>query len=164
MTKQAYEQGIAWIKEHGLTKPVIGLIRGISALTGFAYICVCFSDLWKQQYRELALTILVPAVSFLLLTLLRKKINAPRPYELFEFKPLLKKDTKGKSFPSRHVFSGFVIAGTIWWQYPAVSVVLFAMGAVLAVLRVLSGVHFPKDVLAGAICGILCAGLPGLFL
>ena len=42
----------------------------------------------------------------------RKIINEPRPYEKYGVPPVLDKDTSGKSFPSRHVFSVFVIAVT----------------------------------------------------
>lgn len=155
MTRQAYETGIAWIEHHGLKKLVIGLNRCISVVTGFLYAVICFMHLWKQEWSVLWIIVLIPAASFLLLTVIRKKINAKRPYEVYEFVPLLPKDTKGKSFPSRHVFSIFVIGTTLLWWHPLVSAGILGMGVLLAVLRVLTGVHFPKDVLAGAICGIL---------
>ena len=34
----------------------------------------------------------------------------PRPYQTWAIQPLIKKDSLGKSFPSRHVFSATVIA------------------------------------------------------
>ena len=55
---------------------------------------------------------LVPGISFVLVTVLRKVINAPRPYEVFDAAPVIPKDTRGNSFPSRHAFSIFVIAMT----------------------------------------------------
>ena len=39
----------------------------------------------------------MPAVSFVLLTVVRAWINRPRPYEAFEVSPVIKKDTKGNS-------------------------------------------------------------------
>ena len=42
----------------------------------------------------------VPAVTFALVTLFRKKFNAPRPYETWPVKPLIPKDTKGNSEPT----------------------------------------------------------------
>ncbi len=44
--------------------------------------------------------------NFLLLTLVNKWINQPRPYETWEIIPLLDKDSLGNSMPSRHVFFG----------------------------------------------------------
>ena len=109
--------------------------------------------------------VLVPGVSFVLVTALRKAINAPRPYEVFETASVIPKDTRGNSFPSRHTFSIFVIAMTfcaccpLAWAGP----VMLAAGVLLAVIRVVSGVHFPRDVVVGALLGML-AGFVGLWI
>ncbi|MCD8144175.1 MAG: phosphatase PAP2 family protein [Oscillospiraceae bacterium] len=104
--------------------------------------------------------LLVPAISFLLLSLVRKWLNWPRPYQVLDIQPLIHKDTQGKSMPSRHVFSVFVIAMTYLWVMPWAGVVLLALGALMAVIRVIGGVHFPRDVLVGAAVGVL-SGLIG---
>lgn len=108
---------------------------------------------------------LVPGISFVLFTVLRKVINAPRPYEVFDAAPVIPKDTRGNSFPSRHAFSIFIIAMTfcaccpLAWAGP----VMMAAGVLLAVIRVVSGVHFPCDVVVGALLGML-AGFVGLWI
>ena len=107
--------------------------------------------------------VFVPAVSFVLLTAARRLINTPRPYEKFGMPPVIEKDTSGNSFPSRHVFSVFIIAMTIFYQYPVLGIVLGIVGVGIAVIRVLGGVHEPKDVIAGAVTGILC-GVIGFYL
>lgn len=94
-------------------------------------------------------------ISFGLVTVFRRIFNAPRPYEVFSVPPLMRKDTHGQSFPSRHVFSVFIIAAVTSWLYPLPGAVLFAAGAVLAFVRVVTGVHFLRDVLAGALCGLV---------
>ena len=71
----------------------------------------------------------------------------------------IEKDTAGKSFPSRHVFSVFIIAATIFYVHPSAGILLGLLGVVLAVLRVIGGVHEPRDVIAGALAGILCGVL-----
>lgn len=100
-------------------------------------------------------TLLVPAISFVVLSVARYYINAPRPYEKIEgLEPLYNKKTVGKSFPSRHTFSGFII-GTVatFFSVPLGAAVLI-ISALLAVSRVLCGVHFVRDVIAGAVVGI----------
>lgn len=100
--------------------------------------------------------LLVPGISFVLVTILRRAIDAPRPYTVFNTPPVIPKDTRGNSFPSRHTFSIFIIGMTfcaccpIPWAGP----VVLALGCVLAALRVVGGVHFPRDVIAGAALGI----------
>ena len=96
---------------------------------------------------------------------MRKTINAPRPYEVFDASPVIPKDTRGNSFPSRHAFSIFVIAMTFCACCPLawVGSVMLAAGVLLAVIRVVSGVHFPRDVVVGALLGML-AGFVGLWI
>lgn len=107
--------------------------------------------------------LLIPAISFVLVSLIRYYINAPRPYEVSNSVPIIKKDTKGKSFPSRHVFSVFVIASTLYYISNPLGLFLMVAGIGLAIIRVVGGVHFPRDVIIGAIIGIL-AGVLGFYL
>ena len=109
------------------------------------YLFMLFADKDPWLWRA----ILVPAVSFVGLSIVRKIINAPRPYEKFDMPPVLEKDTKGKAFPSRHVFSVFIIAMTIFYEHPGAGVMLGIIGLLLGIVRVLVGVHEPKDIAAG---------------
>lgn len=108
--------------------------------------------------RRLAWNILIPAVSFALLTAVRARINRPRPYEAWTIDPLIHKDTRGNSMPSRHVFSSAVIA-MAWLAFrPPAGIFLLAVTAAAALIRVLGGVHYPSDVAAGLAAGV-AAGL-----
>ena len=88
---------------------------------------------------------------------MRAKLDRPRPYEVYGLEPLIPRESRGKSFPSRHVFSICVIGTSLLYLDPPVGAALLALGALLAAARVLSGVHFLKDVLAGALIGVLSA-------
>lgn len=99
--------------------------------------------------------LLVTAISFGLVSIFRSLYNAKRPYEIYDYEPLIKKKKLGQSFPSRHVFSIFAITMNVLYFNTLGGVVLLFFGIVLAVCRVLGGVHFPKDVIAGAIFGIV---------
>lgn len=106
--------------------------------------------------------LLVPGISFVLLTVVRALINRPRPYETFQIPPVIPKHTKGNSFPSRHVFSASIIAMTYLMASPWMWVGILFLGVtiILALVRVLSGVHYPSDVAAGLLIGVL-AGVIG---
>jgi len=100
-------------------------------------------------------SILIPGVSFLVVSIFRKILSAPRPYEVYGFVPAIKKDTKGKSFPSRHVFSIFMVAITYLQTSVWMAILITVMGIGLAVIRVVGGVHFIKDVVVGALMAII---------
>ena len=95
----------------------------------------------------------VPAAVFVLGTLLRAAINRPRPYEALNFTPLFPKDTKGQSMPSRHCFSAAAIMAAAFTVWVPLGVAACLLAAVVAVTRVLTGVHYPSDVLAGLAFG-----------
>ena len=108
---------------------------------------------------EIVKLLTVTGVPFVLVSILRRVINAPRPYELLEFYEKKPKGKSGKSFPSRHVFSVFVIATVLVTWNPTVAVLLFAAGVLLALLRVALGIHFVRDVVAGALIGAASGGI-----
>ena len=61
------------------------------------------------------------------------------------------------SFPSGHTSAAFVTAVLLSWFYPPLSLPVFLWAAAVGLSRVLLGVHYPADVLAGAVMGTLCA-------
>ena len=105
--------------------------------------------------KQVLMYVFVPASGFVILSFLRKKINAPRPYEEWDIKPLLDRDSPGQSMPSRHVFSATIISMACLHASLSVGVISLVLSALLGLVRVLGGVHFPKDVVVGYICGLV---------
>ena len=105
--------------------------------------------------KQVWMYLFIPASGFVILSLLRKKINAPRPYEVWEIVPLLDRDSPGQSMPSRHVFSATIISMACLHASLSVGVILLVLSALLGIVRVLGGVHYPKDVVVGYICALV---------
>lgn len=110
-----------------------------------------------------ARAILVPGFTFLLGTILRDRLDRPRPYEQPGFEPLVQKETHGRSLPSRHALSAFVLAMVWLYFYPAVGFGMLLVAAAISVLRVLTGVHHVRDVVCGALFGVVF-GFVGMWL
>ncbi|MBO5657587.1 MAG: phosphatase PAP2 family protein [Agathobacter sp.] len=137
-----------------------GLHKINSIATGLMYVIApCLMLYTIFTHGEWLKAILIPGISFVAVSLFRKWVNRPRPYEAFDLPPVIAKDTKGKSFPSRHVFSAFIIAQTAFFVLPWmwVAVVLLIISTLIGCVRVLSGVHYVSDVVAGAVIAILCS-------
>ncbi|MBR4210416.1 MAG: phosphatase PAP2 family protein [Lachnospiraceae bacterium] len=158
LTEERYQALSAFWQAHPAAGRAVKQVNQI--LTGAVYLAypAMLLYLFVTRDERLVRCILIPGISFALVSLLRKAIGARRPYEVYGGTPLIQKDTVNNSFPSRHVFSVFVIGMTGFYLHPALGGILFVIGVFLAVVRVLGGVHFPKDVAAGAGLGIL-AGL-----
>ena len=113
--------------------------------------------------KQVGIYLFIPASSFVILSFLRKKINAPRPYEEWTIKPLLDRDSPGQSMPSRHVFSATIISTACLHASLTMGMICLTLSAFLGLVRVLGGVHFPKDVVVGYICALVWGVLFFLF-
>ena len=151
--EQRYEQWAAPLRGRpGVVRALNIVNRGIVIVFYVVYALLlgwaCVSDPWR-----LVPLVGVTAVGFVAVSFFRRRFNAPRPYECCAIAPLIARDGAGKSFPSRHAFSAFAIAASWFAASVPVAVVLLVAAGVLAVCRVLGGVHFPRDVVAGAFIG-----------
>ena len=113
--------------------------------------------------KQVGIYLFIPASDFVILSFLRKKINAPRPYEEWDIKPLLDRDSPGQSMPSRHVFSATIISMACLHASLSVGVILLVLSAFLGLVRVSGGVHYLKDVVVGYIFGLVCGVIFFLF-
>ena len=111
---------------------------------------MCF----MHHFRALIIA-LSAAFGFVFVTVMRKVITAPRPYEVMKFCDTPPREKRGESFPSRHAYSAVVIAVlsaslTPWCLIGTVPVAIY-----ICVSRAVLGIHFPRDVIVGALFGIL---------
>lgn len=140
-----------------LSKISVFLCRAITLTYYIIYPLLVFLNFFLHGTDVIRPT-LVPFISLLILTAVRAKLNLPRPYEQFDITPLYNKKSSGKSFPSRHTFSVFIISFTLYFYvHPIVFGVLLALSIMLAVLRVLIGVHLVRDVMAGFLFAVISA-------
>lgn len=145
-----------------------GALKAVTALnhllTGLMYVLypLLLLLLAARKDDRLLPVFLVPLVSFVILSVIRKRINRPRPYTAWPIDPLIYKKTTGKSMPSRHIFSSVVISMVMLSIAPAAGIILLILSALMGLIRVIGGIHYPSDVLVGYACGI-AAGLILLF-
>ncbi len=94
---------------------------------------------------------LAPAITFIVATVFRKLFNAKRPYQVYRRSATLAKNSPGQSFPSRHVACAVAIAWAVFYVSQPFGIALFVVSALIAIIRVIGGVHFISDVLFGAL-------------
>jgi membrane-associated phospholipid phosphatase len=85
-------------------------------------------------------------------------INRPRPFVTW---PVIEKESTGgsPSFPSGHTSEAFALATSLSLAYPKWYVITpsFIWAGAVGYSRMDLGVHYPSDVLAGAVIGAGCA-------
>ncbi|MFQ6003136.1 MAG: phosphatase PAP2 family protein [Candidatus Zixiibacteriota bacterium] len=88
---------------------------------------------------------------------LKPLIQRIRPCHVLEDVHLLVNCTNSYSFPSSHamnIFTGCILLSS---SYRKIKTLLLIMAILVSYSRIYVGVHYPLDVLAGAILGIFCA-------
>jgi undecaprenyl-diphosphatase len=101
----------------------------------------------------LAGEVLADAMSYAL----RYAIGRDRPPVRFPEPRALVHIPANPSFPSGHAATSFACATLLAWLTPLPGVPLFALAALIAFSRVYDGVHYPLDVVGGAVLGLLVA-------
>jgi undecaprenyl-diphosphatase len=94
------------------------------------------------------------AASTIITTALKQTIKRPRP---FKADPYIVQASSGgsTSFPSGHTSEAFATATSLYMSYPKwyVAVPAFTWASLVGYSRMYLGVHYPSDVLAGAVVG-----------
>ena len=138
--------------------------RFMTVVMPIVYLTLLVTTYFQEGFgKQVLIYVFISATGFVILSLLRKKINAPRPYEVWEIVPLLDRDSPGQSMPSRHVFSATIISMACLHASLSVGVIMLILSVFLGLVRVLGGVHYPKDVVVGYICGLVWGVLFFLF-
>ncbi|OIP83277.1 MAG: hypothetical protein AUK44_05670 [Porphyromonadaceae bacterium CG2_30_38_12] len=141
----------------GITNSASPIAYGVSGLL----LGLSFRKRFRHTHKKALFILLSVIVTSLVTTFLKLLINRPRPFVSY---PFLEKMTNGgsPSFPSGHTSDAFSIATAISLAYPKWYVIIpaYMWAGAVAYSRMALGVHYPSDVLAGALLGFM---LPFLF-
>ncbi|MBQ6628163.1 MAG: phosphatase PAP2 family protein [Methanobrevibacter sp.] len=112
----------------------------------------------RQRYLEIAKMCLYALVlSGVIAACLKLAYHSPRPFTVLENVRQLTIPTEPNSFPSGHTSSTFSVVSVLVWtlrENKAVVCLLVLFAFLLAFSRIYVGVHYPFDVLVGAIVGV----------
>lgn len=122
---------------------------------------------WRNATGEAAMIsafiFLGVGVPGLMTNLLKRLIGRGRPGEFdavgaFSFQNFLN-DSTFQSFPSGHSATAIATAFAVGFLWPRLFMLLFVIGVAVAISRVPVGAHYPTDVFAGIVVGMLGAYL-----
>ena len=147
-------------KKNSLKKTVLFLDRYSPKLVTWIFY---FTLAYLAIKRDISVVwvALIPWITFFSVTIIRNRLNLKRPFEELNFNSLLP-HSAGRGCPSRHASSSVIIAIAVYYVHPALGIVTGILSIVICCTRVLTGVHYPRDVIWGAIIGVFF-GLFGFF-
>lgn len=114
--------------------------------------------LFRRRYQLALLMIIAIAINFLVVSVLKDLIGRERPYQVLDVRQLVGEEDN-RSFPSNHVQLSVLLSTVVLFFDRRFGVVLFILSLVIAFGRIYLGVHYPSDVLGGAIIGFILAKL-----
>jgi undecaprenyl-diphosphatase len=115
----------------------------------------------EQRYAATAAATSAGVAGVLVFKVIKLLSQRPRPcqYEPHCWSKVLPPDKF--SFPSGHTMTAFSIALVVSYFYPGLEAPLFFLALSIGVSRIVLGMHFLSDVLAGAVLGVAlgCASI-----
>ncbi|HIZ77470.1 MAG TPA: phosphatase PAP2 family protein [Firmicutes bacterium] len=151
---------LMWIQEHIVNGFLTPIMKAFTTLGngGILWIIIIVLLILFPKTRKLgiicAVTLIVDAI--LCNLVLKPLFERARPFTEIIISleiPI----PMGNSFPSGHTSSSFAVATAIFLAHKKLGIAALAVASIIAFSRMYFFVHYPTDILAGMILGILCA-------
>ena len=137
--------------------PIFKLIT-MAGNGGFLWFLIIIGMLCYKKSRKIGIATLITLVICIIINniMIKNLVARPRPFDLLpDLQVLIKKPTDF-SFPSGHTASSFAAAGAIFYAgYKKWGTVALILAGAIGFSRLYLGVHYPSDVIWGALVGVL---------
>ena len=144
---------IAWLDQPIFLLSAAGLYGGV-----WVFLALVLALFRRMLWRDLGRLVLVLTVTTVVIDFgLKPAIHRVRPFESTPDIVVIGRHSDTASFPSGHTATGVAGAFVFTRVFPAGAAMWWLLAAAIAYSRVYLGVHYPADVVAGAIVGAACA-------
>ena len=166
LIQQFDEQMLVWIARYvrnGLLDPIMKVYTQLGN-TGMLFIALALVLLLFKSTRKAGFSALCAMIIGLVVVnfTIKPLVARDRPWLVIENFVNLVPEKDPNSFPSGHTNAAFAFALAVCMAAPKrwMKITAVCMAVVMGLSRLYVGVHFPSDVLVGALIGSLC-GLAG---
>jgi len=152
-----------FIREHmrnGFLDTVMPVVTMCGDL-GIFWVAVALVISAKAKYRRCSITMLIGLIAGVLIgnLIVKNAVRRDRPCWIIEIQNMLIENPQDFSFPSGHTLSSFCAASILFYYDKRLGVPAFGVAVLIAFSRMYLYVHFPTDIVGGALLGILIACL-----
>ena len=111
----------------------------------------------KIKKEQVLHALLAVALAWGLAQVIKAVFPTLRPFELNDLSPLTLLPSSDGAFPSGHSAAAFALATTIWFHNKKMGSVFVIAALIVGAARVWGNVHYPIDILGGAVLGAVVA-------
>jgi len=109
----------------------------------------------KGRVAVVVIAVAVGISDYTASSLIKPFVARIRPCNMLEGVNLLVSCTKAYSFPSSHASNIFALSTVLVYRYRRLLIPMAFITVLVCLSRVYLGLHYPSDVIAGGVCGVL---------
>jgi len=113
--------------------------------------------IWKKnRLMVISAAISVFLSRLVIAEIVKNIVHRARPYVILETaRKIINGNTDFKSFPSGHAAIFFALAMAVYFYNKKLGIWFFVAAILMGIARIFVGVHWPTDILGGAVIGIV---------
>lgn len=150
-------KGCLYLNHLSHSQRVALFFKTISRLGDGPFWYVMLLSVWATQGLAYSLQILylilAGSVGTLIYKFLKHKTTRPRPYQVHQVIVLGERPLDHFSFPSGHTLHAVMVTIVLGYIQPVLLILMLPFTILIALSRMVLGLHYPSDVIVGAIIG-----------
>lgn len=150
-------KGCVYLNHLSQSQRIALFFKTISRLGDGPFWYVMLLSVWTMQGLAYGLNILylvvMGSIGTLIYKFLKNKTTRPRPYQVHQVIVLGERPLDHFSFPSGHTLHAVMVTITLGYIQPFLLILMLPFTILVALSRMVLGLHYPSDVIVGAIIG-----------
>lgn len=154
-------KGCLYLNHFSHSQMVTYFFKTVSRLGDGLFWCMMLLGLWMLEgllyIVQVVYLMISGSVGTVIYKILKQKTTRPRPYQVHQVIRLHEQPLDHFSFPSGHTLHAVMASTVIGYIQPMLLIVMLPFTILVAISRMVLGLHYPSDVLVGALIGVVIA-------
>ena len=154
-------KGCVYLNHLSQSQRIALFFKTISRLGDGPFWYIMLLSVWTMQGVAYGLNILylvvMGSIGTLIYKFLKNKTTRPRPYQVHQVIRLQEQPLDHFSFPSGHTLHAVMASTVLGYIQPMMLILMLPFTILVAISRMVLGLHYPSDVLVGALIGVVIA-------
>lgn len=154
-------KGCVYLNHFSHSERIAAFFKMISRLgDGVFWYCMLLMVWWMQGLvysLQIVYLVLGSSMGTIIYKLLKIKTVRPRPYQVHQVIRLGERPLDHFSFPSGHTLHAVMVTTVLGYVAPLLLALMLPFTVLVAVSRMVLGLHYPSDVAVGAVLGAMMA-------